>query len=77
MVDTTSIEDRLSVLERTVYALRRKVEFDNNASSDWLDDLIGSISDDSAFLEALEYGRAFRRTGEIDGQLSVDREEHS
>lgn len=77
MVDTTSIEDRLSVLEHTVSALRRKVEFDNNASSDWLDDLIGSISDESAFLEALEYGRAFRRTGEIDGQLSVDREEHS
>ncbi|HBE47848.1 MAG TPA: transferase hexapeptide repeat containing protein, partial [Cyanobacteria bacterium UBA11369] len=27
----------------------------------WLDKLIGSISDESAFLEALEYGRAFRQ----------------
>lgn len=70
MLGKASIEDRLSVLEHTVSNLRRKIEFNNNASSNWLDDLIGSISDESAFLEALEYGRAFRRTGEIDGQIS-------
>ncbi len=51
----------LTDLPRVGYNLARK--FESKASSDnWLDRLIGSISDDSAFLEALEYGRAFRQS---------------
>jgi hypothetical protein len=46
-----------------------KTEFESQPSSDnWLDRLIGSISDNSAFLEALEYGRTFRQSDKpIDG----------
>jgi hypothetical protein len=61
MLDTATLEQRLSNLEQVVFDLQHR--FDNNPSSDnWLDRLIGSISDDSAFLEALEYGRAFRQS---------------
>ncbi|MEO0886429.1 MAG: hypothetical protein AAFY54_10895 [Cyanobacteria bacterium J06648_10] len=38
----------------------------NSEPSNWLDNLIGSISDASAFLEALEYGRIFRQSDSTD-----------
>ena len=61
MLDTATLEQRLMNLEQVVFDLQNK--FDSKTSSDnWLDRLIGSISDDSAFLEALEYGRAFRQS---------------
>jgi hypothetical protein len=51
--------------------LQRRVE--DKPSGDWLEKLVGSISDEEAFLDALEYGRAFREgdrpTGEDDKQL--------
>ncbi|MCC5638418.1 transferase hexapeptide repeat containing protein [Nostoc sp. CHAB 5844] len=46
-------------LEQAVSDLQRQVK--NKPSDNWLEKLIGSISDESAFLEALEYGRAFRQ----------------
>jgi hypothetical protein len=61
MLDTATIEQRLTTLEQVVFELQHK--FDSKPSSDnWLEKLIGSISDDAAFLEALEYGRAFRQS---------------
>jgi len=61
MLDTTMLEQRLINLEQVVFDPQHK--FESQPSSDnWLDRLIGSISDDSAFLEALEYGRAFRQS---------------
>lgn len=61
MLDTATLEQRLMNLERVVFDLQYR--FNNKQSSDnWLDTLTGSISDDSAFLEALEYGRAFRQS---------------
>ncbi|MEL7356443.1 MAG: hypothetical protein AAFN40_07755 [Cyanobacteria bacterium J06560_6] len=38
----------------------------NSEPSNWLDNLIGSISDESAFLEALESGRIFRQSDSTD-----------
>lgn len=59
MLDTATLEQRLMNLEQVVFDLQHR--FDNKPSSDnWLEQLIGSISDDAAFMEALEYGRAFR-----------------
>jgi hypothetical protein len=60
MLDDATIERRLVTLEQEVADLKRK---SNNKpiSNNWLDKLIGSISDESAFLEALEYGRSFRQ----------------
>jgi hypothetical protein len=54
MLDEATLERRLATLEQEVSDLKRKTD------SNWLDKLIGSISDEAAFLEALEYGRSFR-----------------
>ena len=59
MLDEVTLERRLVILEQQVADLQRKSE-SNSISGNWLNQLIGSISDESAFLEALEYGRAFR-----------------
>lgn len=55
MLNEATLERRLVILEQQVADLKRKSE------SNWLNQLIGSISDESAFLEALEYGCAFRQ----------------
>ena len=61
MLDTATLEQRLITLEQVVSDLQHKV--DSPPSTDnWLENLKGSISDDGAFLEALEYGRAFRQS---------------
>jgi hypothetical protein len=61
MLDLSTLERRLITIEQVVFDLQHK--FDGKPNSDnWLKSLIGSISDDSAFLEALEYGRAFRQS---------------
>jgi hypothetical protein len=54
MLDETSIDQRLTALEQEVALLKRK------ASENWLDNLIGSISDEEAYLKAIEYGREYR-----------------
>ena len=55
MLDET-IEQRLITLEQAVSELQRKIN-SKPISENWLQKLIGSISDEAAFLEALEYGR--------------------
>ena len=60
MIDEATLERRLAIIEQEVADLKRKSE-SNSTSSNWLERLIGSISDESAFLEALEYGRTFRQ----------------
>jgi hypothetical protein len=60
MLDETTLEQRLMTLEQEVADLKRKTGSLTPASN-WLEKLIGSISDEPAFLEALEYGRAFRQ----------------
>ncbi len=60
MLDEATIEHRLASLEQEVAQLKRKSDR-NFIASNWLDKLIGSISDEPAFLEALEYGRSFRQ----------------
>ncbi|BAZ00194.1 hypothetical protein NIES37_41830 [Tolypothrix tenuis PCC 7101] len=59
MIDETVLEHRLLNLEQAISDLQRKVE--GKPSENWLEKLIGSISDEEAFLKALEYGRAFRQ----------------
>lgn len=55
----TAIEKRLIMLEKAVFDLQQKVS-NKPTTENWLDNLIGSVSDESAFLKALEYGREFR-----------------
>jgi hypothetical protein len=71
MLDQATLEQRLVDLEQTVADLKRKSEA-STTPNNWIQALTGSISDEAAFLEALEYGRAFRQsdkpTDEIDEQ---------
>jgi hypothetical protein len=71
MLDETILERRLLTLEQAVIDLQSKVE--DKPSGDWLEKLVGSVSDEEAFLDALEYGRAFREAdcpaGDDDKQL--------
>jgi hypothetical protein len=59
MLDEAILEKRLVTIEQAVAELQLTVE--RKPSENWLENLIGSISDEEAFLEALEYGRAFRQ----------------
>lgn len=63
MLDENIVERRLLTLEQAVSELQSKVE--DKPSENWLDKMIGSISDEEAFLEALEYGRTFRKSGKL------------
>jgi hypothetical protein len=60
MLNETILEQRLVTLEQTVSDLQDKLE-SKPADENWLDRLIGSISDEAAFLEALEHGRVSRQ----------------
>lgn len=60
MLDEALLEQRLAALERAVADLQRRLT-GVPAPGNWLDKVTGSISDEEAFLEALEFGRAFRQ----------------
>jgi hypothetical protein len=60
MFDEITLERRLVALEQAVSVLQGKIE-SKSTSENWLQKLIGSISDEPAFIEALEYGRTFRQ----------------
>lgn len=59
MLDETTIEQRLATLEDMVADLKNRID-SVPASSNWLERVIGSVSDEPAFIEALEYGRSLR-----------------
>ncbi len=59
MLDEATIEERLVNLERTVAKLQNQLSV-TPTSSNWLDEVAGSISDEQAFLEVLEYGKLER-----------------
>lgn len=75
MLDETLLEHRLTTLEQAVSDLQHKVEHQAEHQGEhqpnWLDKLIGSISDEEAFLEALEYGRAFRQSEPVMNEVEV------
>jgi hypothetical protein len=53
MLDAETLEQRLTTLEQVVFDLQHKLDSKPTADN-WLERLKGSISDDAAFLEALE-----------------------
>lgn len=59
MSNQVTIEQRLATLEQTVADLKRQI-IGVPVSSNWLEKITGSISDEAVFLEALEYGRLIR-----------------
>lgn len=60
VLDETTLEQLLVTLEAAVSDLQHKFQ-EKPASTNWLEKLIGSVSDEAAFREALEYGRTFRK----------------
>ena len=68
MLEETTLEKRLVTLEQAVEELQQKFEADTT-SPNWLEKLTDSISDEEAFLEALEYGRAFRKADQQDDNM--------
>ena len=61
MSNETRVEQRLSAVEQAIADLQdRLAAGDHPAPSNWLDQVIGSITDEAAFREALEFGRAYR-----------------
>jgi len=59
-IDETVL-DRLSALEATVAQLQREI-LSLKAGPNWLERVVGSVTDVDAFREALEYGRAYRES---------------
>ncbi len=59
MVNENTIEQRLVNLERTVAQLKYYLQI-TTTTNNWLKKVTGSISDEQAFLEVLEYGKSFR-----------------
>jgi hypothetical protein len=64
MLNEATLEKRLVTLEQTVSDLQRKLE-SKPATENWLDKLIGSVSDEAAFLEALDYGQLSRKSDNL------------
>ena len=61
MLDEAILEKRLHKLEKTVDHIQEKLN-DKDSGNSWLQKLITSISDEETFVQALEYGRAFRES---------------
>jgi hypothetical protein len=60
MSENAVLEQRLEAVEHAVADLQRRIG-EAPPADNWLEKVAGSISDEAAFLEALEFGRAFRR----------------
>lgn len=55
-----TVEERLAAVEQAVLDLRQLVA-GRAAAPNWLERLTGSMKDEPAFEEVLEYGRAIRQ----------------
>lgn len=64
MLNEAVLEQRLSALEQAVHDLQQRLAA-RPTSVDWLGRVTGSVTDEAAFLEALEFGQVYRRTGQL------------
>lgn len=55
-----TLEQRMTALENAVSELQRRLA-SGSVPPDWLSQVTGSITDEAAFREALQYGREFRQ----------------
>jgi hypothetical protein len=60
MSESVVLEQRLAVVEHAVAELQRRLDHAPPVGN-WLEKVAGSISDEPAFLEAMEFGRAWRQ----------------
>lgn len=59
MLNDAVLKQRLAAVEQAVADIQRRLA-PTPAHLNWLDKVTGSISDEEAFLEALELGRTYR-----------------
>ena len=68
MFSKIKVEYRLAILEEEVTDLKQEIvdlkqkNTERPTANNWMDRLVGSISDEAAFLEALDYGRSVRQS---------------
>jgi hypothetical protein len=67
----TILEQRMSDLESAVRELQEAIHL-RKLNPDWLDSVIGSIRDESAFDEVLAHGRAIRRQADRPPENGAD-----
>ena len=58
----TKIEERLAALEREVAELKRQLPPTEPVVQPWWEITAGTFADDSAFEEAMELGRQYRKS---------------
>jgi hypothetical protein len=61
VLDEAKLEQRLAALERAVADLQSKLAA-AQPQGNWLERVGLHITDEATFLEAMEYGRAFRKS---------------
>jgi hypothetical protein len=64
MLDEFKLEQRLIMIEKAISHLQNQIN-EPTQLQNWVEKITGSISDEEAFLEALEYGRIWRETEQI------------
>lgn len=68
MLNEVKLEQRLVTIEKAIADLQTQINHEPK-SSNWLEKITGSISDESAFLAALEYGKTWRKSEQITDQV--------
>ena len=58
-ISNATLEQRLTAVERDVAELRSRLTL-GTPPADWLEKVTGSVTDEAAFRELLELGRAIR-----------------
>lgn len=68
MLNETNLEKRLIDIEQAIADIQTKIN-EQPLSNNWLEKITGSISDESAFLEALEYGEKWRKSEKLTDEI--------
>ena len=68
MLNETNLEKRLIDIEQAIADIQTKIN-EQPLSNNWLEKITGSISDESAFLEALEYGEIWRKSDKLTDEI--------
>lgn len=72
MLNETNLEKRLIDIEQAIADIQTKIK-EQPLSNNWLEKITGSISDESAFLEALEYGEKWRKSEKLTDEIDEEK----
>ena len=72
MLNETNLEKRLIDIEQAIADIQTKIN-EQPLSNNWLEKITGSISDESAFLEVLEYGKKWRKSEKLTDEIDEEK----